>query len=137
VCSFHCVTDAGISMVISQCNELHKLSLVGLQKITGMCALYGDPETSLPFIPLWCIYFVSRFITDHNGPLVNHIVSRYNSAHIFITFSLLLHSIACCSQINATIIHIFKNLGSVPLCFPLSVQYIFCWLSTNNFPMRN
>jgi hypothetical protein len=137
VSSCHCVTDAGISMVIRQCNELHKLSFGGLPQITGMCALYWAPGITLPFIPLWCMYSYSRFIAVHKGPLVNHIVSRYNSAHIFIPFSLVLHSIACCSQIHTIIIHIFKNLGSGPLCFPLSVQYIFCWPSSNNFPMRN
>ena len=65
------------------------------------------------------------------------ILSRYNSAHIFITFSLILHCMACCSQIHSIIIiHIFKNLGSDTMCSPQSLQYIFFyWLSSLTFPM--
>jgi len=68
-------------------------------------------------------------------------VSRYNSVHIFITFSLILHCIACCSQIHPIIIiiiiHIFNHLGSDPLCYCQSVQYTFYWPSSITLPMQN
>ena len=41
------VTDAGISMVISQCSQLRVLELWGLPSITGMCALFQDSELTL------------------------------------------------------------------------------------------
>jgi hypothetical protein len=84
-------------------------------------------------------YPYSRFITYHKGPPLDHIESRYNSAHIFITLSLIPHSIACCSQIQTIIIiiHIFNDLGSDLLCFPQSVQYIFfIGLPALIFPFR-
>ena len=55
----------------------------------------------------------------------DHIVKWFSSAHIFFTFSLILHCIAFSSQIHPIIIHIFKNLCCDPLCFPQSVQYSF------------
>ena len=45
VVDYYCnVTDAGVSLVISQCNQLRVLKLVDLPSITGMCALSEDPE---------------------------------------------------------------------------------------------
>jgi len=62
---------------------------------------------------------------DHH---CNHIISRYNSAYIFITFSLILHSMASCSQIQPLIIiHIFKNLCSDLLCFPQPVSFLLAF----------
>jgi len=78
-----------------------------------------------------------RFIIDHKGPQLDHIVSRYNSAHIFINFSLILHCIACCEIHPMIIIHIFKDLDSDPKCFPQSVRYIIYWTSSINFHMQN
>ena len=46
------VTDAGMSMVISHCNQLCVLDLMGLPSITGMCALCKDRETTLCFITM-------------------------------------------------------------------------------------
>jgi len=40
------VTDAGISMVITHCNQLRKLDFSSLS-ITGLCALCEDPEPTL------------------------------------------------------------------------------------------
>ena len=58
-------------------------------------------------------------------PPLDHIVNCYNSAQIFMTFSLILHSITCCSQIQPIIIIlIFKDLCSDLKCFPRSVHYI-------------
>jgi len=49
----HCnVTDAGISMVISHCNQLRVLDLFGSKYITGMCALCEDRESTLYFITM-------------------------------------------------------------------------------------
>ena len=54
------VTDAGIRMVISHCNQLHVLNLRDLPSITGMCALCEDPEPTLCFITLWCKIFIQQ-----------------------------------------------------------------------------
>jgi len=54
------VTDAGISMVISQCSQLCVPYLIGLPHTTGMCALCEDPETTLCFITLWCMTFLQQ-----------------------------------------------------------------------------
>jgi hypothetical protein len=74
----------------------------------------------------------------NKGPLIHHIVSRYNSAVILINFSLILHCIACFSQIHPfiIIIHIFKYLCTDPFCFPQSVQYIFIGLAALIFPAK-
>jgi hypothetical protein len=53
VSSCNKITDAGIGMVISHCNQLRVLNLAGLRHITGMCALCEDPEPTLCFITLW------------------------------------------------------------------------------------
>jgi len=70
---------------------------------------------------------------------LDHIVSPYNSVHTFISISVILDCIACCFQIYSMIIiiHMFNVLDSKPLCFPQSVQYIYYWLCSNNFPMKN
>jgi hypothetical protein len=68
------VTDAGISMVISHCNHMRVLNLEGLQSITGMCALCEDPEHILCFITVCFMNSFIRFITDHKGPPLYHIV---------------------------------------------------------------
>ena len=69
---------------------------------------------------------------------LKHIVRQYTLAHIFIICSLILHCIACCSQIHPiSIIHIFKDLGSDLLCFHYSVQYIFLLPFQHYFPMQN
>jgi bacterioferritin-associated ferredoxin len=60
VCWCYKVTDAGISMVISQCNQLRILDLKGLKYITGMCALCEVPEPTLCFITLWCMIFLQQ-----------------------------------------------------------------------------
>jgi len=85
---------------------------------------------------LWCSY--SRFITDHKCPSLDQIVSRYNSAGTFITFSLVLHCIACCSQIHPIIIiHIFNDTPVIR-CVSLCHYTIFCyWASSITFPMLN
>jgi bacterioferritin-associated ferredoxin len=124
VCLCSHVTDAGISTVISHCNQLRILNLWALPNITGMCALCEDPEPTLCFINL-CVLSFGRFIADHKGPPLDHIVSWYNSAHISITFSLNLHCIACCSQIHPIIIiHIFK-FWAVTRFVSLSQYHIF------------
>jgi len=46
------VTDAGISMVISHCSQLRVLDLMGLEYITGMCAVCEDCESTLCFITM-------------------------------------------------------------------------------------
>jgi len=46
------VTDAGISMVISHCNQLHTLVLRGLESITGMCALCEESGPILCFVTM-------------------------------------------------------------------------------------
>ena len=55
-----CITDAGISMVISHCNQLCVLNLMDLKHITGMCALCEDREPTLCFITLWCMIFLQQ-----------------------------------------------------------------------------
>jgi len=52
VCECYNVTDAGISMVNSHCNQLCVLNLLGLEYITGMCALCEDCESTLCFITM-------------------------------------------------------------------------------------
>ena len=75
---YYCdVTDAGIGMVIRQCNQLGSLKLVALHSITGMCARCEDPEPKLCFITGVC-YACSRFMTDHKGPPLDYIVSPYD-----------------------------------------------------------
>jgi len=54
------VTDAGISIVIRQCNQLRVLNLMCLLCITGMCALCEDSEPTLCFIVLWCMIFLQQ-----------------------------------------------------------------------------
>jgi hypothetical protein len=50
----HCnVTDAGIRMVIGNCNQLRVLNLKGLLYITGMCAVCVDPEPTLCSVTLF------------------------------------------------------------------------------------
>jgi len=132
-CSFN-VTDAGISMVIIHCNQLGVLSLISLPYITGKCTFCEDLRCVLYFYGVW--YSYSRFITDHNGPLLHHIASRYISAHIFITFSLILRSVTCCIQTHRIIIHIFKDLCSDLQCFPLSYSIRFFGLLALTFPCR-
>ena len=132
------ITDAGISMVISHCNQLRVLNLEYLEYITGMCALCEDPEPRLCFITM--VYDIltagSSLITKAHTWTI--FVSWYNSAHNFISFSLILHCIACCSQIHhIVIIHIFIELGSDPLCFCQSLKCIFYWPSSINYPMQN
>ena len=135
VCSCSNITDAGISMVVRQCSQLRVLNLYDEKNITGMCALCEDPEPTLCAITgIW--YSYSRFITDHKGSPLDHIVSQYNSAYNFTTFSLILRCIACCSLIHPIIVHIFEYLGSDLLCFPQSVQYIFIGLPALIFPCR-
>ena len=101
-----------------------------------VCALWR-PSTYIVFYNYGVWYSYSRFITDHKGPPLDHIVSRYNSAYIFIMFSLVLRSIACCSQIHSIIIitHIFKYLGSDPSCFP-QYNIFFIGLPALIFPCR-
>ena len=83
-----------------------------------VCTLWR-PCSYILFYNCGVWYSYSRFISDHKGPPLHHIVSHYNSARIFITFSLIHHSITCCSQI-----HICNALCSDRLCFLQSVQYI-------------
>ena len=93
----------------------------------------------LCFITLSVWYSYSRFIADHRSPPLDHIVSQCNSPHTFITFSLILHCIACCSQIHSIIIiiiHIFKDLCREPLSFPQSIQYTFIGFPALIFPCR-
>ena len=59
------VTDAGISMVTSHCNQLHILDLMGLEYITGLCALCEVTEPILCSIILWCMIFLQQF---HHWP---------------------------------------------------------------------
>ena len=54
------ITDAGILMVTSHCNQLHVLNLEGLEYIAGMCALCEDPEPRLCFITVWCMIFLQQ-----------------------------------------------------------------------------
>jgi hypothetical protein len=60
VCYCDKVTDAGISMVISRCNQLHVLNLRGLPFIAGMCAHCLNPEPTLCSITLWCVIFLQQ-----------------------------------------------------------------------------
>ena len=85
---------------------------------------------------LW--YSYSRFITDHKCPPLHHIVSRYNSSHIFITFSLILHCITCCSQIHSIIIIHISNDMPVTVVFAFSHYSIYFYCpSSITFPMHN
>jgi len=114
-----------------------------------ICGVYHSLQVCVHFVKTLNLHFVLylyslwysyiRFITDHKGPPLDHAVSRYNPAHVFTTFSLILHYTACCSQIqpNMIIIHIFKYSDSDPLCFPQSVRIFFYWPSNINFPMQN
>ncbi|GFG37267.1 hypothetical protein Cfor_10960 [Coptotermes formosanus] len=54
------VTDVGISMVISHCNQLRVLDFEGLAFITGMCALCEDPESTVCFMTAWCMIFLQQ-----------------------------------------------------------------------------
>jgi hypothetical protein len=54
------VTDAGISIVISNCRQLFLLSLYGLRHITGMCAVCEVPEPTLCFITLCCMILLQQ-----------------------------------------------------------------------------
>ena len=110
-------------MVLCHCNQLRVLDLKGLKQITGMFALCDGPEPTLSFRTLCFMIFLEQVHTDHNVPPLDYIVSRYNKAHTFKTLFLILHCIACCSQIHPIIIiiiiiviHIFKDLDSEPLC---------------------
>ena len=44
------VTDPGIMVLISHCNQLRRLRMRNLPHITGVCALCEDPEPILCFI---------------------------------------------------------------------------------------
>ena len=94
-----------------------------------VCTLWR-PWTYIVFYKYGVWYSYSRFITDHKGPPLDHIVSWYNSAHTFITLSLILHSKACCSQIHPiiVIIHVFRDLDSEPVGFP-SVSTVYFLLA--------
>ena len=92
---------------------------------------YVCTEPTLCFVTLCVWYSYSRFITDHKGPQHN-IVSRYNSAHIFMTLSLILHCIACCRQ-TLPIISSLRICG-VTCCVSFSQYSIFCSIY---FPMQN
>jgi len=88
---------------------------------------------------LWCPY--SRFITDNKCPPLDHIVSRHNSSHIFIIFSLVLHCIACCSQIHPIItititIHIFNDMPVIVVFPSFTRVYFFIGLPAFLFPCR-
>jgi hypothetical protein len=43
------VTDAGMSIVMSNCTQLFALRLSGQDQITGMCAVCENPEPTLCF----------------------------------------------------------------------------------------
>jgi len=60
VCLCNNVTDAGISMVISHYSQLRVLYLIGLEYITGMCALCEDPEPTLCSVTVWCMIFLQQ-----------------------------------------------------------------------------
>ena len=60
VCGCHNITDAGISTVISHCNQLRVLNLKDLPSITGMCAHCEDYESTLCFIMLFSIVFLQQ-----------------------------------------------------------------------------
>ena len=96
------------------------------------------PWTYIVFYNYGVWYSYSRFITDHKGPPLDHIVSRYNSAHIFIAFSLILHCIACCSQTPSSSSSTSLRICVVIHCVSLG-QYskLFYWPSGFNFPMQN
>jgi hypothetical protein len=53
VIEIYSISDDGISMVITHCNQLRILNLIGLRDITGMCALCEVPEPTLCCITLW------------------------------------------------------------------------------------
>ena len=85
-------------------------------------------------------YSYSRFFTDHKDPPLHHIVSRYNSAHIFITFSLIPHCTACCSQIQTPSLSSSTSLSIWTVTCSVSLsQYsiFFYWPSSITFPMQN
>jgi hypothetical protein len=46
------ITDAGISKVIINCNQLRVLILKTLRTITGMCAVCEVPEPTLCFVTM-------------------------------------------------------------------------------------
>ena len=128
------VTDAGIFMVISHCSQLRGLSLMGLEDITGMCALCEDRESTLCFITMVYDVLTARASLTTNA---HHWTILW--AGTFITFSLILHCIACCSQIHPIIIiiPIFNDMP-VTVVFPFSQYSIFFyWASSIPFPMQN
>ena len=76
------------------------------------CTLWRS-WTDIVFYNYGVWFSFSRFSADHQGPPLDHILSQYNSARIFITWSLIFHCITCHSKIHPIIIiHIFKDLGS-------------------------
>jgi hypothetical protein len=56
----HIITDAGITMVISNCRQLCVLNLCGLQHITGMCTVCGVSEPLLCFITVCCMIVLQQ-----------------------------------------------------------------------------
>jgi hypothetical protein len=52
------VTDAGITVVITNCTQLCDLSLNNQKRVTGMYAVCEDPEPTLCFITPCCVIFL-------------------------------------------------------------------------------
>jgi hypothetical protein len=124
VCQCNSITDAGISMVISNCTQLCVLDLRGLDLITGMCAVCEIPETTLPFITLCCMIFL-QFITDHECPPLDHIVSLYNAAHLHKLSSN--HPIYSMLQSHPITIHISNHIAET--CCVSLIQYCTCFIA--------
>jgi uncharacterized protein YjaG (DUF416 family) len=129
------VTDAGMGKVICRCNQLRVLNLKGLNHITGVCALCEDPEPTLCFITVCCMIVLQQGHTDHNVPPLDHILSRYDKAHTFKTLSLILHCIACSSQIHPIITSssISLRIWAVNRCVPSVSTVYFYWPNSITF----
>jgi hypothetical protein len=61
------ISEDGIRMVITHCNELRILKLRGLRSVTGMCALCEMSEPTWCFITLWCMIFLGSSSLTENA----------------------------------------------------------------------
>jgi len=131
VCRCFKVTDAGIIMVISHCNQLYVLDLMDLKSITGMCALCEDREPTLCFVALWYMIFLQQVHHWQQRLTTGPYCEPVQFSSYLHNLSLILHCIACCSQIHPIIIiiiiiiiHIFNDMP-VTVVFPFSHYSIF------------
>jgi hypothetical protein len=130
------VTDAGIRSAICNCTHLCVLNLRGLHCITGMCGLCKDPELTLCFITVCFLLFLQLFTTYHKSLPLDHIVSRYISALIFIIFYLILHCVACYSHTPSPL-PTSVTICAVSGCVSLSQFCMFFFALSTTFQKQN